>query len=88
MKSMFFGALALAAFVRPAAAADYNQYVLEAVQSMPEGGRLILMGPTEKLKRQIGIYGSLKNVMVKKSELAPEEQPSVGLPVHDEIPGF
>ena len=59
-----------------------------ANQLLDKGGRLILMGPTEKLKRQIGIYGSLKNVMVKKSELSPEEQPSVGLPVHDEIPGF
>jgi anti-anti-sigma regulatory factor len=59
-----------------------------ADQLLEKGGRVILLGPTEKLKRQIGIYGSLKNVTIKKSEKAPEEQPSVGLPVHDEIPGF
>ncbi len=53
-----------------------------------KGGRLVLQGATEKLKRQIGIYGSLKHLMVKKSEMAPEERPTVGLPVHDEILDF
>jgi anti-anti-sigma regulatory factor len=59
-----------------------------ASELQEKAGRLILLGPTEKLKRQIGIYGSLAKVTIKKSERAPEEQPSVGLPVHDEIPGF
>lgn len=59
-----------------------------AEQMRAQGGRLVLLGPTEKLKRQIGIYGSLEQLMVKKSVMAPEERPTVGLPVHDEMPGF
>ena len=58
----------------------------EELQS--KGARLVLMGTTEKLKRQIAIYGSLEHLMVKKSASAPEERPTVGLPVHDEILDF
>src|SRR5438270_10065669 len=49
-------------------------YWAEQIES--NGGRLILLGPTEKLKRQIGIYGSLKHLMVKKSSMSPEERPT------------
>ena len=55
-----------------------------ATQLQSNGGKLVLLGATEKLKRQIGIFGSLDHLMVKKSTLAPEERPTSGLPVPDE----
>lgn len=53
-----------------------------------QGGKLILLGVTEKLKRQIGIFGCLDHLIVKKSQTAPEERLTVGLPVHDETLDF
>ena len=59
-----------------------------ASQLQLDGRRLILLGATEKLKRQIGIFGSLDHLTIKKTSFAPEERPAVGLPVHDESLDF
>lgn len=61
-------------------------YWADRMQS--QGGKLVLLGVTEKLKRQIGIYGSLDHLIVKKSLAGPEERLTVGLPVHDESLDF
>ena len=53
------------------------------------GGHLMLIGPSEKLKRQIGIYASLENMLVMKaSELPKEAEQASGSPALDENPGF
>jgi anti-anti-sigma regulatory factor len=55
------------------------------------GGLLMLIGPSEKLKRQIGIYASLENMLVMKATelpLAEEDAPVSESPALDESPGF
>lgn len=54
-----------------------------------KGGHFMLIGPSEKLKRQIGIYASLENMMVIKAQELPKEEPRAGgSPELDESPGF
>ena len=55
-----------------------------------QGGHLMLIAPTEKIKRQIGIFASLENMVVTKSpELPLPEEPQVSeSPELDESPGF
>jgi anti-anti-sigma factor len=54
-----------------------------------EKGRLMLVGPSEKIKRQIKIFGSLDLTMVVRSvqQLTKEELASES-PALDESPGF
>lgn len=52
-------------------------------------GRLVLVSPSEKLKRQIGIFGNPDFMTIRRSpEEVPEVEPTPGSPGLDGTAGF
>jgi anti-anti-sigma factor len=51
------------------------------------GGRLMLVAPSEKLRRQIAIFGSLDRMIVMKPWELPKAKPTAESPALDASPG-
>lgn len=66
------------------------QYIAQFADLLKQDrGQLAVLGATEKMKHQMGLLASVKNILiVKRREDLPVAAATGGLPRHGETPGF